>query len=291
LDLFVQKGTYYYYLYIYNTNLAKNIIFPTMGDNLEQNWAVDDIWKDDAEPIEPVKQETLSKKRPVPVDRASAPSLSKLASKPKKRKHSRGARGEQKIKDLSTPSKVLDYVFGCYTEIMEGKLSTLEMRDQQPSVNQFHSTNTNDSITHIVQTCFPNWESRLKTIFSKKSNSSPTVVVVAGSSNRACALIKELSKLKLPCAKLFSRHMKPDQQRDALKKTAYPLGVGTPNRILKLLDLGYMNLNKTTLIVFDVSTDVKGYSLFTQKETKFDAAVLMQRHLWNLDLQYACLTA
>jgi hypothetical protein len=290
-----------------------------MGDDLGQNWAVDDdvpvdmanddddvdIWNDT-----PRQQEQLavdqapvvlvpdaSKKRPLPTGLAAAANsaaATNRASKPKKRKHSRGARGEQKDMDLSTPSKVSEYIYGTYAAIMEGKLSILEMQDSRPNPNQFHATDSllHENILQLVQRCITNWEPTLKKAFSSKPSSSTTVLVVSGSSNRACALIKQLSKLKLPCAKLFSRHMKPDQQRDALKKTAFPVGVGTPNRVLKLLDLGYLKLTKTTLVVFDCTVDVKGYNMFTQADTKGDCAVLLQRHLLNNDrLQYVCLTA
>ena len=290
-----------------------------MGDDLGQNWAVDDdvpvdmasddddvdIWNDT-----PRQQEQLavdqapvvlvpdaSKKRPLPTGLAAAANsaaATNRASKPKKRKHSRGARGEQKDMDLSTPSKVSEYIYGTYAAIMEGKLSILEMQDSRPNPNQFHATDSllHENILQLVQRCITNWEPTLKKAFSSKPSSSTTVLVVSGSSNRACALIKQLSKLKLPCAKLFSRHMKPDQQRDALKKTAFPVGVGTPNRVLKLLDLGYLKLAKTTLVVFDCTVDVKGYNMFTQADTKGDCAVLLQRHLLNNDrLQYVCLTA
>ena len=290
-----------------------------MGDDLGQNWAVDDdvpvdmanddddvdIWNDT-----PRQQEQLavdqapvvlvpdaSKKRPLPTGLAAAANsaaATNRASKPKKRKHSRGARGEQKDMDLSTPSKVSEYIYGTYAAIMEGKLSILEMQDSRPNPNQFHATDSllHENILQLVQRCITNWEPTLKKAFSSKPSSSTTVLVVSGSSNRACALIKQLSKLKLPCAKLFSRHMKPDQQRDALRKTAFPVGVGTPNRVLKLLDLGYLKLAKTTLVVFDCTVDVKGYNMFTQADTKGDCAVLLQRHLLNNDrLQYVCLTA
>jgi hypothetical protein len=300
-----------------------------MGDDLGQNWAVDDdvpvdmasddddvdIWNDT-----PRQQEQLavdqapvvlvpdaSKKRPLPTGLAAAANsaaansaaansaaATNRARKPKKRKHSRGARGEQKDMDLSTPSKVSEYIYGTYAAIMEGKLSILEMQDSRPNPNQFHATDSllHENILQLVQRCITNWEPTLKKAFSSKPSSSTTVLVVSGSSNRACALIKQLSKLKLPCAKLFSRHMKPDQQRDALKKTAFPVGVGTPNRVLKLLDLGYLKLTKTTLVVFDCTVDVKGYNMFTQADTKGDCAVLLQRHLLNNDrLQYVCLTA
>jgi hypothetical protein len=264
-----------------------------------------DIWNDT-----PRQQEQLavdqapvvlvpdaSKKRPLPTGLAAAANsaaATNRASKPKKRKHSRGARGEQKDMDLSTPSKVSEYIYGTYAAIMEGKLSILEMQDSRPNPNQFHATDSllHENILQLVQRCITNWEPTLKKAFSSKPSSSTTVLVVSGSSNRACALIKQLSKLKLPCAKLFSRHMKPDQQRDALKKTAFPVGVGTPNRVLKLLDLGYLKLTKTTLVVFDCTVDVKGYNMFTQADTKGDCAVLLQRHLLNNDrLQYVCLTA
>jgi len=271
-----------------------------MGDDLTQNWAAYDdddrsdvdIWADHHPEDVPSTSAVISsstKKRAAPTTSVT----SNLRRAKKQRKHKRGARGEQVALDLNTPAKVLDFLWTLYTNA-HTNLTELEQQDTKPTESSFLPTHDQtETATTLVKRCVTNCESTLKKIFSKSPVSkSPLIIFVTGSSNRACAIIKELSSLKVPTAKLFSRHMKIDKQHEFLQKTSYPIGVGTPNRLLKLLDLGYLTLQRTTLIVFDVSNDIKGYCCLTQMDTRSDTAVLLQRHLLcNESLQFVCMTA
>ena len=277
-----------------------------MGDDLEQNWAQDDdiqvsLSDDDLNyTVEDVKDvmNADSKDESSKNDEEDGTTGRKRSAPPttsvdgiaivKKRRHARGARGKRReTVDLSTDSKVCDFLWQQYITIMGDKLTALELEDTRPSLNRFLPTAVEqEGAASMVKRCLANWRMCLHQDTSK--NSSPDVIVVSGSSNRCCDVIKQLSIFKVPVAKLFSRHMKPEQQKNTLKKTYYPLGVATPSRLLKLLDLGFVSMPK--LIIFDVSPDVKGYSIFSQKDTRGDAAVLMQRHfLRNEELQFVCM--
>ena len=282
------------------------------GDGLGQNWAADDdiqidndVNEDDDQHNQSIWDDTDhstdhttnvnqlnndSKKRAAPSNTSSSSSVSK-----KQRKHKRGARGEQATLDLSTSTKSCDFLFNLFTTVMGDKLTEIEKIEMYPTPARFYGTpDLTENAPTVIKRCITNCQTTLKKVFSEKPTKSPAVLFVTGSSNRACAIIKELSKsdLKLPVAKLFSRHMKVNAQHDFLKKTAYPIGVGTPNRLLKLLDLGYLSLSKTTLVVLDLSNDVKGYNLMSQIDTRGDAAVLLQRHLLcNEKLQFVCMSA
>lgn len=77
----------------------------------------------------------------------------------------------------------------------------------------------------------------------------PLIVIVCASANRAVDIIKSVSKgLKCKVAKLFSRHVKIQEQIDILKKH-HPIAVGTPNRLHKLIELGALSLTQTKLIL------------------------------------------
>jgi hypothetical protein len=75
--------------------------------------------------------------------------------------------------------------------------------------------------------------------------------------------------------KLFAKHIKIDVQKNVLKKQANKnlVMVGTPNRILKLLSEGALNLTtKKVLLILDGRQTLKGYNLLTIKDLQTDSA-------------------
>lgn len=133
-----------------------------------------------------------------------------------------------------------------------------------------------------------------------KHSNSPMVLVITISARRAVELMKQLSsEIKLPICKLFAKHLKVEEQAELLcngvggnknnnsqsngggnnKKKAkyYSLAVGTPNRLLKLLQhmegeggSPALRLNHTELIIIDCHTDSKGWNVCTLKDTSSD---------------------
>jgi len=133
-----------------------------------------------------------------------------------------------------------------------------------------------------------------------KHSHSPMVLIITISARRAVELMKQLSsEIKLPICKLFAKHMKVEEQAELLcngvggnknnnqsngggnnKKKAkyYSLAVGTPNRLLKLLQHTEgeggggpaLRLNHTELIIIDCHTDSKGWNVCTLKDTSSD---------------------
>lgn len=57
--------------------------------------------------------------------------------------------------------------------------------------------------------------------------------------------------------KLFAKHLKQAEQEAMLASTVMHLGVGTPNRLLKLAQSGALKLDRLQYIVLDVQQDVK----------------------------------
>jgi superfamily II DNA/RNA helicase len=64
------------------------------------------------------------------------------------------------------------------------------------------------------------------------------VLIVCPSAERAIVIIPQLKSVA-KIGKLFARHIKINDQIDALKKSTFPISVGTPNRILKLIEAGW----------------------------------------------------
>ena len=54
--------------------------------------------------------------------------------------------------------------------------------------------------------------------------------------------------LKCKIAKLFAKHFKVQDQIDLLSKQYFPVAVGTPNRLAKLVELGALSLSRVKVI-------------------------------------------
>ena len=128
-----------------------------------------------------------------------------------------------------------------------------------------------------------------------KHECSPMVIIVTLSARRSVELMKELSSMKLPVAKLFAKHFTVEEQVEMLKGVVkgsgggggkkrsdrrYSIAVGTPGRLLALLQhgrneegsdgLGALRLNHTEVVVFDTHEDSKGFNVCTLKDTSSD---------------------
>lgn len=100
-----------------------------------------------------------------------------------------------------------------------------------------------------------------------------TVIIVCSGARRATQVISSISgKFKCRIGKLFAKHFKLQEQIDTLTKNYYPIAVGTPNRLSKLIEYGALRLSLTTLILIDMGVDSKGFTLLTIPEIKDDFA-------------------
>ncbi|KAL0392535.1 UNVERIFIED_CONTAM: protein CMSS1 [Sesamum radiatum] len=97
----------------------------------------------------------------------------------------------------------------------------------------------------------------------------PALLVISSSALRSLELLRELRSLTKEChaAKLFSKHMKIEEQVSILKNRVN-IASGTPSRIKKLIDIEALGLSRLAVIVLDMHTDVKGYSLFTLPQVR-----------------------
>jgi protein CMS1 len=98
---------------------------------------------------------------------------------------------------------------------------------------------------------------------------------------RVLELLKELPEFNRGCrvAKLFSRHIKPEEQAELLAAAPVCIAVGTPARIDKLVAMGALSLGRCSLLVLDCQRDVKQRSLLDIAETKRDTWQLWRAHL------------
>ncbi|KAI8446498.1 U3-containing 90S pre-ribosomal complex subunit-domain containing protein [Phakopsora pachyrhizi] len=120
---------------------------------------------------------------------------------------------------------------------------------------------------------------------------APVVLVVASSALRVIDLCREVKPLiksmkeSGEVAKLFARHIKLKQHMDQLNSAKTSIGVGTPDRIAKLMDCGALKLDRLKWMILDVTwTDSKDYSLTELPDKALRLA------LWNGILGFEKLT-
>jgi len=108
----------------------------------------------------------------------------------------------------------------------------------------------------------------------------PSVIILASSAKRALELLRELPHYGQACRvhKLFSKHMKVEEQVAALKHHLC-IAVGTPNRVQKLADLEALDISRLQLMILDMQPDAKQNTLLTLPEVRDDFWSLYRAHL------------
>jgi len=112
---------------------------------------------------------------------------------------------------------------------------------------------------------------------------SPMVLIVCVSALRAVEVLKEISSLNMRAAKLFAKHMDVSDQVEMLKNNSYGIAVGTPGRLLTLLQKqnendkeGALLLEHTELIIIDCHEDKKKFTVCTMNDTAPDLMKFIQ---------------
>ncbi|KAI8837733.1 U3-containing 90S pre-ribosomal complex subunit-domain containing protein [Chytriomyces cf. hyalinus JEL632] len=119
-------------------------------------------------------------------------------------------------------------------------------------------------------------ESLLAYVTAIKKTSESQILIVTPSAERAITVIPALKPIG-KIAKLFARHMKVEEQVKQLQAHAFPVCVGTPNRILKLLEAGALKSENLGYVLLDgTSRDKKLRSFFDIPELKLDVIALLK---------------
>jgi len=119
--------------------------------------------------------------------------------------------------------------------------------------------------------------SSMKRLKKWKVNQSPMVLIVCVSARRAVSILKDVSSLNVRAVKLFAKHMCIEDQTLMLKKNAYGIAVGTPNRLLKLFETrgsddcidgtNALSLALTEVVIVDSWEDNKRFTVCTMNDT------------------------
>ena len=110
----------------------------------------------------------------------------------------------------------------------------------------------------------------------------PVVIILCSSARRAAEVIKQISpKLHCHIAKLFAKHFKVTEQVELLTKQHFPVAVGTPNRVAKLLELGALCLKSTDLLLVDMALDTKQFTILNLPGVSEDFYTLAGGYVQN----------
>lgn len=92
------------------------------------------------------------------------------------------------------------------------------------------------------------------------SSPIPQILLLSNSADRACERIKELSVVAGGLVgKLFARHIKVGEQAEFLRRNRPRICVGTPGRVLVLIEEGHLSLEGLQVLVADCLPDAKTF--------------------------------
>ncbi|AEO65145.1 uncharacterized protein THITE_2111847 [Thermothielavioides terrestris NRRL 8126] len=114
-----------------------------------------------------------------------------------------------------------------------------------------------------------------------KKTGSPHTLIVAAAGLRAADLVRAVRKFQkkgCPVAKLFAKHFKLEEQVSFLQKTRTGIAVGTPQRLIDLIENDALSLDSLKRIVVDAShIDQKKRGIVDMRETMLPLAKLLCR--------------
>lgn len=119
-----------------------------------------------------------------------------------------------------------------------------------------------------IQTKLPDFQNMKKV--PGEEVGSPLVIIVSAGAVRSVEIIKSLSRYaQCKVAKLFAKHFKLEDQVEMLREY-HPVAVGTPHRLNKLVDIGALSLTNTRVVLIDMGTDEKSFTLLNSPNVKED---------------------
>ncbi|KAK4248832.1 U3-containing 90S pre-ribosomal complex subunit-domain containing protein [Corynascus novoguineensis] len=111
---------------------------------------------------------------------------------------------------------------------------------------------------------------------------SPHTIIVAGAGLRAADLVRAVRKFQKKgntVAKLFAKHFKVEDQVAFLQKSRTGIAVGTPQRLIDLIENGALSIEDLKRIVVDAShIDRKKRGIVDMRETMLPLAKLLCRN-------------
>ncbi|KAK4239358.1 U3-containing 90S pre-ribosomal complex subunit-domain containing protein [Achaetomium macrosporum] len=163
-------------------------------------------------------------------------------------------------------------------------LSTVELSDLYISPNaikdttSWEKTRSLENLPDFLE-AFSDDSERLSE--APKKCGSPHTIIVAGAGLRAADLVRAVRKFQKkgsPVAKLFAKHFKLEEQVSFLQKTRTGIAVGTPQRLIDLIENDALSLENLKRVIVDAShIDQKKRGIADMRETMMPLARLLCR--------------
>jgi protein CMS1 len=239
--------------------------------------------KDDPPDGEDTKEKKVKKKK-LKRKSENTPEILEPASKKKKKKKKPG-----KGQEVYEPT--LEAMWTFFESELKKSLSDIEVADLKPEANDWFLTETTDPITRTDITNFPKyltnivptWTQECETLTKSATKGSPLMLIVTSSAVRAVELLRHTAPFKgesCKTSKLFAKHFKVDEQSKNLKEKVVHLAVGTPHRVVALMENGSLRVERLKYVVVDWSwKDVKMRGLTNMPMVKESFVQLFQQYL------------
>ncbi|XP_021766366.1 protein CMSS1-like [Chenopodium quinoa] len=177
---------------------------------------------------------------------------------------------------ILSPSERRSFFVDQFESANGTKLSSLELESIKdtyfPKPLERISQDAGNLGEHIKGVFGSSWKEVLcepQLVEGKVDPGNPAVLVISASAIKSLEMLRGLRILTKECqaVKLFSKHLKIDEQVTLLKNRVN-IASGTPSRIKKLCEMEALGLSRLEVVVLDMHTDVKGFSLLTLQQVR-----------------------
>ncbi|MED6130893.1 hypothetical protein PIB30_004753 [Stylosanthes scabra] len=217
----------------------------------------------------------------------------KQQRKRKRKEKGKGVKSKQNSPSSASASEQLRFFVDEFQSAKGVKLSSLELDSlKDSSILSLPHSSDSDSDSDVkmlgnnMKPAFgESWKQVLcepDLVPGKVLPGSPAILIVASSALRSLHLLRGFRSFTKEChaAKLFSKHMKLEEQISVLKNRVN-IASGTPSRIKKLIDTEALSLSRLQVLLLDIHPDVKGYSLFTLPQVRDEFWDLFKNYFYQ----------
>ncbi|KAM7187129.1 U3-containing 90S pre-ribosomal complex subunit domain containing protein [Naviculisporaceae sp. PSN 640] len=163
-------------------------------------------------------------------------------------------------------------------------LSTVELSDLYISANSIKDTSSWDkprSTENLPEFMEAFAEDPKKLEGAPKAKGSPHTIIVTGAGLRAANLVRSVRKFQKkdsPVGKLFAKHFKVEEQVTFLKNHRTGVAVGTPQRLIDLMENEALLIGDLKRIIVDAShIDQKKRGIMDMRETLMPLVKLLTK--------------
>jgi len=170
-------------------------------------------------------------------------------------------RKKPKIESITTTldgSQVTDVLWSTFCDCTADTLSTIELEDLVIDetcclTDDTIHTGASEDISKYLIKVVPDWSQSVARLKKKSHRGSPILLLVSCAATRIVELNRSAVEFKGYCktVKLFAKHIKVSEQELTLESQVVHFGIGTPSRILKLLQNGSLKTSRLKYVILD----------------------------------------